>query len=106
MHNVNRFKLPVFVVAVVHDPVGYKPGRYYYAMKLDDGTKVSRYLRRPSQAQRKIAKYTDLWNNGDRFWPEVDRADELRDSKDAIPTRVERFWDYMVETFGIYPVWP
>lgn len=90
MGKPNDWELPKFVMAVIEDPEGYKPGRYYYVLYLPTNTKVSRYLRNPHQVQRKIRRYEEKYRAGDRDWPEVDRCDELRDSTDAIPTHSEK----------------
>jgi hypothetical protein len=75
-----------FVVAAIQDPKGYRPGLYYYVMHLATGNKVSRYLRRPGSAYRKLVRYAGMWEAGDHHWPAVTRCDELRDSKDAVWT--------------------
>lgn len=91
MHITKRFVMAQFLIGTVLDPEGYKPGRYYFALHLDTMTKVSRYLRSPGAVRRKMLRYQDKWDAGDRWWPEVDRSDELRDSKDAVLTFGERF---------------
>ena len=73
-----------FIVAAVRDPAGMKPGRYFYVVHMATGRKVSRYLRKLGTADRKAVKYAAWYANGDHYWPEVGRCDELRDSKDVV----------------------
>jgi hypothetical protein len=83
--------MPKFTLAVMTDPEGYKPGTYYYVLYLPEFRKVSRYLRRKATVLRKIERYAKQYAAGDRYWPEVGREDELRDSRDVIRTIPENF---------------
>lgn len=78
-----------FIVAAMENPKGYRPGLYFYVLHTTTGRKVSRYLRRVGSAFRKADKYGAWYAAGDRFWPEVDRCDELRTNPDAVPTYAE-----------------
>lgn len=80
-----------FIVAAVENPAGYKPGRYFYAMHVATGHKVSRYFRLIGSADRKVALYTRMYAEGDRSWPPVTRCDELRTNPDAVWTWRETF---------------
>lgn len=80
-----------FIVVGMDNPRGFQPGLYYYVMHLATGRKVSKYLRRPSSASRKATRYAAMWAAGDRYWPEVDRSDELRTNKYALGTLKEWF---------------
>jgi hypothetical protein len=84
-----------FIVAAMENPEGYKPGLYFYAMHMATGRKVSRYLRRHGQVARKVEKYERLWAEGDRYWPAVGRCDELRDSRDAVPSYKELLQNWL-----------
>lgn len=84
-----------FIVAAMQNPGGMKPGLYFYVLHLTTGRKVSRYLRKPASAYRKANRYEAMYAQGDRYWPEVGRCDELRDSLDVVPTFLERALAYM-----------
>ena len=75
-----------FIVAATENPRGYRPGLYFYVIHRETGRKVSRYLRRIASADRKAAKYEQWLAEGDHFWPEVTRCDELRTDRGAVPT--------------------
>ena len=89
-----------FIVVAVQDPKGYRPGLYFYVMHMATGNRVSRYLRRPGTAYRKMVRYTEKWEAGDRYWPAVTRCDELRDSKDVRPTLPELMFGDWPAPFG------
>jgi hypothetical protein len=86
-----RDPLPKFVVATILNPEGFKPGEYRYVIYLPEFRKVSRYLRKMPEALRKAARYEAKYAAGDRYWPEVGREDELRDSKHVVRTIAENF---------------
>lgn len=98
--------LPVFAVVGVDDPIGMKPGRYWYVCLLSENRKVSRYCRRIETAFFKRGEYAVRYYHGDRNWPAVGRVDELRDSKYAVPTRTERHMLKVLTFFRRYGYMP
>lgn len=79
-----------FLVVRVTDPDGYQPGHYFFVLHVPTWTKVSRYMRSPARAHKKASRYTRMYLQGDHFWPEVTRCDELRTNPDAVPSIGER----------------
>lgn len=91
---------PKFAVVGIDNPEGYKPGRYYYVVYLPEWRKVSRYVRRLDTATYKLDRYVAKYAAGERYWPEVGRSAELRDSRYVVLTIAENFRRWASQFFA------